>query len=92
MHVEEIFGAGNPSGLAGVRGDEPVEALSEVSDGDRMSRGPTTNGEVELDQSGPAIPGIRMRLPTRAWVPRENRPGIPRGDGFKCPTTADGKG
>jgi hypothetical protein len=37
MHVHHVLGAGHPARLAFVGGDEAVEALTQMADGDRPS-------------------------------------------------------
>ena len=50
VHVAQVLFAGHELRVTGVRGDEAVEALPEMADGDRVGGGAGANRQVEIDK------------------------------------------
>ena len=78
VHVAEVLLAGHPARVAGVGRDEPVHALTEMSDRDRVRTGSAADRQVEIDHR--ARVGIRVehrrRLPSAGCAPHEQRVGV----------------
>ena len=59
VQVDDVLVAGDELRVAGMRGDEAVDALPEVADGDRTCRGGAAQRQVEVEDVGARIAGAR---------------------------------
>jgi hypothetical protein len=73
MHVHQVVVAGHELRIAGMRGDETVEALAEVSDGHRTCGRGSADGEIQIEQCRSRVIGRKTRLPADARRPHERR-------------------
>src|SRR4029453_2434842 len=55
MEMKDVLLAGHPAGLTGVRRNESVETLPEMTDGNRFGDRRTANRQIEVDQGVPWI-------------------------------------
>ena len=73
MQVNDVGAAGDELRVTRMGGDETVEALPQVADGDRPRRGRTAHRQVKFEQVRVWIVGREPRVPTGAWPPFEHR-------------------
>ena len=81
VKVQDVLFAGHVLRLAGVRGDESVEALAEMADRDRVGVGRAADRQVEIDQRAPRIVGRQQQLEAGVRTPRDHRVWMSRFDG-----------
>ena len=60
-------------------GDEPVEALTEVSDRHRTGERRTADRQVKVDERMARVRGRQDELPSRAWTPLDRRVAVADG-------------
>ena len=85
VHMAHVLLAGHPARLSRVRGDEPVEALAEMTDRQRARRRRAADWQVQIDQRPAGIVGGDHRLPSTARLPDEQRSGVVGRHGAQVP-------
>src|SRR5947207_12435474 len=81
VQVQNVFLAGDVLRLAGVRGDEPVETLAEVTDRDGPGYRRAADRQVEIDERMARVVRRKHRHPAGAGTPRDHRIGMSLGNG-----------
>ena len=85
MQVQDVLRTGNRDGISGWRGDEAIEALAQVTDGDGPGGRRTADRQVQLEQIAARITGRQCGLPPRCRIPAQHRRGIIRRDADELP-------
>jgi hypothetical protein len=80
VKVADVLLTGDVLRLAGVGGDEAVEALSEMANGDRARISGAADRQVQIDQWASRIVAGDHDRPPRARLPAEHRVGSIVGD------------
>jgi hypothetical protein len=89
MEMQDVFLAGDPARFACMRRDEPVEALTEVANGDGPGLSRAANRQIEIDHRVARIVSRQEGLPARAGTPREERSRIVERHGLQLPAISD---
>ena len=75
VQVQDVFLAGDELRIAGVRGDEAVQALAEVADRDRAGRRGAADRQIQVDQRRALVVRRQEQLPAGLRAPGERRVG-----------------
>ena len=73
MQVQDVLLAGDELGLARMGGDEAVEALAQMTDGQRSCRRGAGDWQVELEKCLSRVGQRQQRIPACACTPRDHR-------------------
>ena len=73
VQVQDVLLAGDELRVAGVGGDEAVEALAEMADGDRPCRRGAGDRQVEIDERLSRVGRTAACIPACACAPRDDR-------------------
>ena len=76
MQVQDVFLSGDELRVAGVRGDETVEALAEMADRDRVLLRGAADRQIQVDQRVRGIVRRQEQFPAALGLPGKSRSGI----------------
>ena len=73
MKVDDVLLAGDELRIARVGGNETIEALAEMTDGDGMCFRRAADRQIQVDEGGAAILTRQQKFPPSTRSPREHR-------------------
>jgi hypothetical protein len=76
VQVQDVFVTSYELRLARMRRDEAVEALAQMTDRDRLDRGPAAKRQIQIHERVAGIVGRQERRPARAGMPGDDRIGM----------------
>ena len=88
MQVDDVVAPGDELRIAAVRGDEAIEALTEMPDREGPRQRRPAQRQVQIEDDVSRIARGHQRLPSRARAPRDHR-GSVLGHSLELPLRAD---
>src|SRR4030095_1489382 len=76
MQVDDVFLAGHELRIAGMRGDETIQTLTKVADGNRVLFRGAADGQVQVDERCARVVSWKERFPAAFRLPGKGRAGV----------------